>query len=88
MSGGCGAGAGGSGAARGGSLRTPLARTPVTFNASQVAKAKLQAALSEESGGGSTTSGVSGVSGVSAVSGSGCARYWAAAKLPHLPAPS
>lgn len=30
-------GAGGSGGARGGSLRTPLARTPVTFNASQVA---------------------------------------------------
>lgn len=39
-SGGCGGsvgGAGGSGGARGGSLRTPLARTPVTFNASQVA---------------------------------------------------
>lgn len=53
-------------------------------------EAKLQAALSEESGGGSTTSGVSGVSAVSAVSGASgaCARYWAAAKLPHLPAPS
>ncbi|RVE53496.1 hypothetical protein evm_001866 [Chilo suppressalis] len=46
---GSGAGAGGSGG-RGGSLRTPLARTPVTFNASQVTKAKLQAALSEEGG--------------------------------------
>ncbi|CAH2060765.1 unnamed protein product, partial [Iphiclides podalirius] len=48
---GAAAGAGGVGG-RGGSLRTPLARTPVTFNASQVAKAKLQAALSEESGSG------------------------------------
>ncbi|XP_028159814.1 zinc finger SWIM domain-containing protein 6-like [Ostrinia furnacalis] len=75
------AGAGGSGGGRGGSLRTPLARTPVTFNASQVAKAKLQAALSEESG---------SASGVSGVSGAGCGgrgAYWAA-KLPHLPAPS
>ncbi|CAK1595455.1 unnamed protein product [Parnassius mnemosyne] len=47
-------GAGGAGGVggRSGSLRTPLARTPVTFNASQVAKAKLQAALSEESGSG------------------------------------
>ncbi|CAH4032725.1 unnamed protein product [Pieris brassicae] len=45
------AGGAGAGGARGGSLRTPLARTPVTFNASQVAKAKLQAALSEEGSG-------------------------------------
>ncbi|KAL0810076.1 hypothetical protein ABMA28_010890 [Loxostege sticticalis] len=76
-SGAAGAGAGGSGG-RGGSLRTPLARTPVTFNASQVAKAKLQAALSEDSGSGSTAGGA------------GCGArgaYWAA-KLPHLPAPS
>ncbi|CAH0731559.1 unnamed protein product, partial [Brenthis ino] len=64
-SGGSGCGAGG----RGGSLRTPLARTPVTFNASQVAKAKLQAALSEESGGMSGSAG--GVGGVGGVGGAG-----------------
>ncbi|KPJ10846.1 Dual specificity tyrosine-phosphorylation-regulated kinase 2 [Papilio machaon] len=56
--GGAAAGAGGAAGAaggvggRGGSQRTPLARTPVTFNTAQVAKAKLQAALSEESGAG------------------------------------
>ncbi|OWR50329.1 putative Dual specificity tyrosine-phosphorylation-regulated kinase [Danaus plexippus plexippus] len=57
---------GGSGGARGGSLRTPLTRTPVTFNASQVAKAKLQAALSEESSG--MSGSVGSVGGVSSVS--------------------
>ncbi|CAG5037691.1 unnamed protein product [Parnassius apollo] len=50
--GGTAAGSTGGVGGRSGSLRTPLARTPVTFNASQVAKAKLQAALSEESGSG------------------------------------
>ncbi|XP_052745382.1 dual specificity tyrosine-phosphorylation-regulated kinase 2-like [Bicyclus anynana] len=79
------AGAGGAAGARGGSLRTPLARTPVTFNASQVAKAKLQAALSEESSG---LGGLSGLSGSVGSVGAAGARYWAAGKLPHLPAPS
>ncbi|KAJ2941029.1 hypothetical protein O0L34_g13160 [Tuta absoluta] len=86
VSGGCAGGGGGAGSGgRGGSLRTPLARTPVTFNASQQAKAKLQAALSEDSGSSLAGGGMSGGAGGAGACGS---RYWPPAKLPHLPAPS